>query len=1029
MQTRKRTNAYQRLLLVSLAGILTLGSASAQERFGALNGVAKDAISGVLPGTTVTVTNKATSRAFTTTTGADGSYVARELEPGRYSVKFQLKGFATFENPDVLLLVGQNLKVDANMQVGSTEQTVQVTESSPLIDTSGTAISHNVTLEEFDRLPKTRTFQALALLSPSVNAGEIEGGIQVNGASGAENQFNIDGVSTTSLINGKSRQGAMFEILQEVQVKTGGIDAEYGGALGGVISAVTRSGGNQFHGDLHYYYFGNGINAGPVNRLLLDPQTEKVASYVQDSKFKDNNSEVGGSLGGPLVKNKLFFFSAFSPRFRRRSNDYKFSSGRESGSIAQEQTYHTLFNKISYDPVSRVRTNFTWLWSPTKSKGSLPGYNDVADTITSPLSANLVRKDIGFFSPQSSYTGQVDVTVTSTAMLTLRGGRFWDNFKDTGIPSFSAVEYTTSATSLTNIPANLRQPIGFNNTPRLINTFHDLATRTYFQADFSKFGNFLGQHNIKLGTGVSKTVNNVDTAYPGKGFVQVYWGATFTSPTLGRNTGTYGYYAVNDRGTRGTTGGTIRNIYIQDQWRILPRLTVTLGMRTETEKIPTFRRDIRDNAFDFGFDDKIAPRLGASYDVFGNGKLKVYGSFGRYFDWVKYELSRGTFGGDFWTIAYRTLDTTDVFSLSGTNLPGRNIWGAAPGAVRDRRVPAFDLVGKGIKPMSSDNMNFGTEYQLAPQMVFRANYVHNKLRRTIEDLGALDAKGDEVYLYANPGEGDAKINPTSGATKPFPMPKPIRTYDAMELSITRRFSKSLFGSASYVYSRLYGNYAGLASSDEITSPSTGLSSAQAQQQGGNIARQGGSANRAWDLDEILFDSRGNLDVKGRLATDRPHVVKLYGAYDFKFGTQVGAFFYGGSGTPISTYVNTLHQIPIFVEGRGNMGRTPILTQTDLVVSHSVRIAEGKSLKFEFNAINLFNQKTARSLFNHLNKGAGAARASSSIDLSNVDLFKGYDYRALINRTPDGANAYDVRYGKPDIFNTGFQGRMGVKFIF
>ena len=138
------------------------------------------------------------------------------------------------------------------------------------------------------------------MLAPSVNSGEIEGGFQVNGASGAENQFIIDGVSTNSLINGKSRQDAFTEILQEVQVKTGGIDAEYGGALGGVISAITKSGGNEFHGDVHYYYDGSPISAGPVKRLLLDPADEKTVSYVQDHKNPNNRHEPGFSIGGPL---------------------------------------------------------------------------------------------------------------------------------------------------------------------------------------------------------------------------------------------------------------------------------------------------------------------------------------------------------------------------------------------------------------------------------------------------------------------------------------------------------------------------------------------------------------------------------------------------------------------------------------------------------------------------------------------------------------------------------------------------------
>ncbi len=169
----------------------------------------------------------------------------------------------------------------------------------------------------------------------------------------------------------------------------------------------------------------------------------------------------------------------------------------------------------------------------------------------------------------------------------------------------------------------------------------------------------------------------------------------------------------------------------------------------------------RTTRFEFGFGDKIAPRLGASYDVFGDGRVKLYGSWGRYFDWVKYELSRGTFGGDYLARVLPLAGLRRMFSRPAAIrcdhriCLGRNHLEQTPGSFRDRRVPSFDLVAKDIKPMSQDNMNFGVEYQIAPQTVFRGNYVHNNLRRTIEDLGALDANGDEVYLYGNPGEGDA----------------------------------------------------------------------------------------------------------------------------------------------------------------------------------------------------------------------------------------------------------------------------------
>ena len=187
-----------------------------------------------------------------------------------------------------------------------------------------------MTAEEFDRIPKGRSFQNLAIASPSVNAGDIEGGIQVNGASGAENSFTVDGVVTNSLVDGRSRQDAVFEYLQEVQVKTGGISAEYGGALGGVISAVTKSGGNAYHGEGHYYFGGGALSAAPVKRLVLDPSTTIRPCGTSRIRSRTNDRhDVGGSIGGPIVKDKLFFFGSLSPRYVRRTNDYQFNSGSE----------------------------------------------------------------------------------------------------------------------------------------------------------------------------------------------------------------------------------------------------------------------------------------------------------------------------------------------------------------------------------------------------------------------------------------------------------------------------------------------------------------------------------------------------------------------------------------------------------------------------------------------------------------------------------------------------------------------------
>jgi hypothetical protein len=909
-----------------------------------------------------------------------------------------------------------------------------VGEATPLVDTRSTVVAHNVSAEEFDRLPKGRSFQSIAFSAPSVSQGEIEGGIQVNGASGAENAFTVDGIVTNSLVNGASRQNTVFEYLQEVQVKTTGISAEYGGALGGVVSAVTKSGGNTFRGEGHWYFDGSALSAGPVKRLVLDPTTEATAYYVQDAEQEAKTNEFGGSVGGPIVKDRFFFYGSYSPRNQKRTNNYNFAGGT-NGDIPRDTWNQQAFGKVSFAS-RRVNASWSTLWTPTDVTGTLSAYNGAtpnSQTSTqTALTPNITR---GWEQNQVNTSGTVDFTLTNTSFLSARGGLFHDRYSDTGVSTVTSYTYLNPSTPLNAvIPANLHGGTGFVNTPRAQITNFDTTKRQNFNLDYNHAFNGLGFHTVKGGYGFQHVLNDIDLAYPG-GFVEINWDSSFTFSGVNRGRGTYGYYVVNDRATTNKAGSDIHSLYIQDSWTMGSKLTVNLGLRTEDEKVPSFRPEYLETAIHFNMAEKLAPRLGAAYDLFGDGRMKLFGSWGLYYDWTKYELPRGSFGAETWLQYYRGLDTLDLGSLSLANMPGPDLW-TVPGSARDRRVPSFGSeegvgtrIDPDIKPMRQSSFSFGTEYQLGRNSVFTVHYVHNDLLETIEDLGALDSEGNEVYIIGNPGRGLGTETPTAGLTTAFPTPRPVRTYDALELGIERRFSRNYFFSANYTLSRLYGNYAGLASSDEIRTPTTGVSSAVAQQQAGSIAREGGNVNRAWDLDEVLWDSRGNLDVLGRLATDRPHAVKLYGAYDFPFGTQVGGFFYGASGTPMSTYVNTVNQIPVFVNGRGDMGRTPVLTRTDLLLTHELAAAGSNRLRFELNVINLFNQRTTRHIFNSVNKGAGAARGSSAIDLHNTDLAQGYDYNALIRSSPDGANAYDVRYGMADLFDEGTQARFTVKYLF
>ena len=238
--------------------------------------------------------------------------------------------------------------------------------------------------------------------------------------------------------------------------------------------------------------------------------------------------------------------------------------------------------------------------------------------------------------------------------------------------------------------------------------------------------------------------------------------------------------------------------------------------------------------------------------------MKVFGSWGRYYDWVKYELARGSFGGDTWLVYYRSLDTLDVNSLSLANMPGRTCGAAS----RDRRVPNFDTIDPDLKPMFQDATNLGLEYQLTPttalSVQLRAQQAHPRDRRR----RLARCNGNEVYFAANPGEGMATtmfVDRPDRAVRHAEAAAAVRRARPDASAAASRTTGS--AAPTYTISRLYGNYAGLANSDEITTPTTGVVSATAQQQAGSIARPGTAAGRAWDLDELEWDSHGNLDVR------------------------------------------------------------------------------------------------------------------------------------------------------------------------
>jgi hypothetical protein len=595
---RERGQAAPWLLCILLSLGMLLGpaqSVQAQERTtGTVQGKLTDASGGVLPGVSVVFTNQGNQRVTSATTDGAGLY-HQELPPGTYTIRFELSGFARQETPDVEVQFGRIYDVDASLKVGNVSEAVQVTaENAPLVDTRSTMIAHNVTAEQIDRLPKGRSFQSIALTAPSVNSGEIEGGFQVNGASGAENAFTVDGVVTNSLINGSSRQNTVFEYIQEVQVKTTGIPAEYGGALGGVISAVTKSGGNIFTGETHYYIDGSPLSAGPVKRLVLSPVDDKSVQYWQDDKQSDVRQEFGGSIGGPIMRDKLFFFGSFSPRINVRDNNYKFSNGTEDGNIERTTKLVQAFGKVSVGS-RRVNAYVSSLVTPSYVTGTLRAYDGYGANFLSASKASMEpNKERGWEQMQANVNGNVDIVVSNGAYATIRAGYFHDRYTDTGIPLTTSYEYLnpTSACVGCAIPANLQGSVGTTNTPRAQITDFDTTKRALFNADYNHTFQSMGWHTLKGGFGYQHTLNDVNSLYPG-GYVDIFWGSTLQLAGQANDRGAYGYYAVNDRGIFGKAGADILSLYVQDQWQVGDRLTLNVGLRTENENVPAYKQEVR----------------------------------------------------------------------------------------------------------------------------------------------------------------------------------------------------------------------------------------------------------------------------------------------------------------------------------------------------------------------------------------------------------------------------------------------------
>jgi hypothetical protein len=1012
----------KRIPLILLA-LLCVVTAIAQETTGGVRGTVTDPSGAAVPNARVEISGSALVRPLAVNTDTFGNYIFPALPPGEYTITVTASGFRQVKQAGINLQVGRLLTVDFRLEVGAVTESVTITAAAALVDVSQSTSQANVSRSFFEWLPKGRTFDSLIELAPGARREVKQGGYQVDGASGAENVYTIDGVEVTNLQTGDLPRNSRVpvEFLSELVVRSSGFEAQYGGATGGVVATVIRSGSNEFHGQASLYFEHDSMNAAGRPMLRLDPLDDNRASYfhVNCKQLDPANGcgtkdgyrllNPGFALGGPFVKDKLWFFTSYYPAMWRWERPVYFLRERIQNTYTKKDRQDWFTGKLDWAPTDNVRTYFSYVYSPYKANGLLPTQQGT-DTASTPWA------DRGNRTPGFTTASRVDYTITPKLLVSVWGGYNYRNYKDYGIPR-GTPRYRFMASNINMVapdgtplpvPANLQGPTG-NFTPDNRQTVRDIQTRWNLYADASYLLSARGQHNLKWGYQINRLHNDALADTWPDGYILLYWNRTRAGITRpGTMRGRYGYYIDRFFATTGDVASDNMSLYIQDGWNVHPRLRLNLGLRTEREYLPSFRvaQNIPSRAIEFGFGDKIAPRLGFAWDVFGNTRFKVYGSFGLFYDLMKYEMPRGSFGGDVWIDVVYPLDDPDFFKIKPMSPKvGPNAWETV-----DWRIPANDpndnTIDPNLKPMRERVYDFGIEHALTDTLVLNVRYNHKKLDRTIEDVGVLTPQGEKYYI-ANPGFGLTADPKTFGPGIPT-TPKAKRIYDAMEIRLDKRFSRGLTFQVSYTLSRLYGNYGGLASSDEN-------------------GRMSPNVNRYFDLPWMNYDAKGRL-VEGRLATDRPHALKFFGTYALKSKlgeTRFSPVFFVMSGTPLTTEVNVISTTPMYVNGRGDYGRTPVYSNTDFGITHDFRLGnlpERYRVRIGFEVFNLFNQSTVTDRWmGYVHPNDGQIQFEHE-----ADVFKGFDYKALMK---EQNLRVDPRYGWASAFQGPRTARLGIHFFF
>lgn len=759
--------------LALVAVTLTLGVSHVEAQIsGVFKGIVTDAQGAAVPGVAVTVTSAELQGSREAVTDMTGGYVILGLPPGTYELKAQLTGFQTFTRPALSLRAGQTITVDVQLQVGELAESLTVTGRAaadiPIVDVTNPELHFNISGEFLNQLPlgSRQQWDQLWQLVPGVvtsarnGDGDIEP--QIHGASERSNVMKLDNFDIgNAFTNQQWTTQFSTEIIQDVSIKTAGLDASTPLGRGGFLNIVTKSGGNSIHGS---------------GAMFLQPREWNGNNIPGGSPIDQSFYQPDASLGGPIVKDQLWYFASY----RRAYVD----EGVARSATVLQGFLDNGFDVPAYDKISRNNRFFGKVTNRISNGQTLTlTYLDDRGKTFNSDSRDQSTKESTINVANGGPTGQVawNGVLGSRFLLTAQYGyrRQNSDIEPGGGEANPAVVRFNSTRIVSGLPSGLDALLYYGNRAGLAWWSTGVRDHHEFTADATYvLPSWGGQHTFQAGTQYKpRTRGYSDSNYVANGPSLIEEvrrvmpdGSVVYTPFHRRTQDPSKVTALSNT-------YELLGFYVQDKWAATPRLTVTLGARYDIQKTA--------DTFDIWSIDtgSFNPRLGAAYALSDSNRDVVRVSWGRMNDLLYTQAAPSVGGAASGTIDEYDTDLDGVFETVRTTP-----------AVLSRTVPQDRLLDPNTATPISDELHIGYTRQLPGRVTLDVAYV-NKIFKN--EIGSIDTnivfENDRFVGYRNPAFSAIPITTNLDSSK--------EQYHALEFSVIRNLGDRWQAFANYTWQK------------------------------------------------------------------------------------------------------------------------------------------------------------------------------------------------------------------------------------